>query len=68
MVKTLDQQLTDLRVLAYKIKVKFGIDLGDTERLVQRLQDGAPDEEGIELVRQLLAKFFVLDDYIDKLR
>jgi len=29
MVKTLDQQLADLRALAKKIKAKFGIDLGD---------------------------------------
>lgn len=68
MVKTLDQQLADLRDLANKIKEKFGIDLGDTDRLVQRLEAGAPDEEGVELIRQMLMKFFLLDEYIDKLR
>lgn len=68
MVKTLDQQLADLRVLASKLKEKYGLEIDDMGRLPEVLSAGEVDEDGVELIRDLLEKFFRLDAYIDSLR
>jgi hypothetical protein len=70
MVKTLDQQLDEMRILVARIKEKYGIDLPEylEEALKNKDALGPEDADGLELIRELLEKFLRLDAYIDSLR
>jgi len=70
MARTLDQQLYDLRVLANKIKEKYGIELpDDLFDASKNLDTARPDNaEGLDLIREMLEKILRLDAYIDSLR
>jgi hypothetical protein len=60
MVKTLDQQLDELRKLAEKIEDEYGIDL------LSDLKGNGVSKEA--LLREFLERFIRLANYIDSLR
>jgi gas vesicle protein len=65
MAKTLDDQLKELRILANAIKEKFGFDLNTH---LNSLYQNGEGKEAIDLIKQMVDKFLLLDEYIDSLR
>lgn len=65
MVKTLDQQLSELRMIASEIVRVYGLQVDSSFKLPEVEEFG---KDGVELLNDFIKKFLKLDLYIDSLR